>query len=202
MAGLMQPHDRAPWHSIAGGAAPYRGLRSVSYIQLPEDADGQVAKTIAVMRQYAIEGAQSLPVRSATAAVLAGIRGVSARLARLHEYVQMRMRFFYDGDAVTRLQLRPDTVEVLARPADLLRWGVGDCDDYCTLLAAMLLAAGFACAFVTIAADPITNDWSHVYVAVPIDGRWIALDASHGPAVGWEASGRRKQIWPVVGGMN
>ncbi len=92
--------------------------------------------------------------------------------------------------------------ELLISPPVLLSMPspMGDCDDFSTLLASLLLACEIKCSFVTVAADGMDPyKFSHVYVrAYPNDGEAIYLDTSHGPYPGWETSRQfRKQEWPL-----
>jgi hypothetical protein len=101
--------------------------------------------------------------------------------------------------------------ELLITPEELLGSDApaGDCDEFSSTLAALLLAMGRRPCFRVLAADPAKPDsFSHVYV---IDGG-RALDASHGPYPGWEAAagmhtrfgapiewtGTRRDFCPVV----
>jgi hypothetical protein len=80
-------------------------------------------------------------------------------------------------------ELLIDPVTLLSSPAP-----AGDCDEFASALAALLLAMGRRPCFRVLAADPESPDtFSHVYV---IDGA-RSLDASHGPYPGWEAAAGR-----------
>lgn len=134
-------------------------------------------------------------VRQAAAAAIAGSSSPADQAAAIHKWIKARVRFVEDADLAAAFT-NDDDAEVLIPPADLLAMPQpqGDCDDYSMLAAAMLEAAGIPAAFITVAADPTTPDYSHVYVAAIIDGRPIALDASHGPNLGWAArpTGKRR----------
>ena len=93
--------------------------------------------------------------------------------------------------------------ELLIVPTALLSLPVpmGDCDDFSTLTATMLMALGFPCAFVTIAADSSMPDtFSHVYVKawLPDSNSGLYMDTSHGTYPGWEHDKyTRKKEWPI-----
>lgn len=83
----------------------------------------------------------------------------------------------------------------LTRPAELAKMAAlqipwppeVDCDETAAYLAALLLANGVACQFVTISTDPSDPlTFTHVYVqAVREDGTKIPMDPE-GPELGWE----------------
>jgi hypothetical protein len=84
-----------------------------------------------------------------------------------------------------------DGKELLLSPSFLLQmpYPTGDCDDFSTLIATLLVAAGVPHVFFcTIAADGREpNNFTHVYVKVQLnDGSMVPLDASHGKYPGWE----------------
>lgn len=97
--------------------------------------------------------------------------------------------------------------ELLLSPAYLvLQNGAdrqGDCDDFSTLTATLLIRMGIPRAniyFCTVAADPVEpRNYSHVYVKLRReDGMFIALDCSHGSYPGWETQERYSEmLWPV-----
>ncbi len=76
----------------------------------------------------------------------------------------------------------------------------GDCVDFSMLVAAMLHAVGIRSAYRTIAADPRSPNYSHVYVMAEIaPGQLYPLDASNGPEAGAEynlPAGKPRYTWP------
>lgn len=182
---------------------PDLGEVRVEAVEVGDSSDEQVSATIALMRRYALEDYPSEPVRRALA-LACRLYGCEDTIAAIHWWVRSSCRFVHDERTSASLQpldQRP-IVEILLRPVDMLHFRRGDCDDFSMLTASMLLAAGVDCNFVTVAADPATPaDFTHVYVvAYPATGGRTAVDASHGPRVGWEAPsfGRRVE-WPVRG---
>jgi len=93
--------------------------------------------------------------------------------------------------------------ELLIAPSYLLsmQHPMGDCDDFSTLCAAMLLVLRFKVAFVTIAADQSEpNRLSHVYVKVWMEdeNKGMYLDCSHGAFPDWEhGEYTRKLEWGI-----
>jgi hypothetical protein len=75
----------------------------------------------------------------------------------------------------------------------------GDCVDFSMLTAALCSLFGMPTAFKTIAAEPGSNAYSHVYVVVELKpGAFYALDTSNGPAPGMEFDlprGKKSRVW-------
>ena len=184
-----------------------------SVVQLPDEADAQVAATIRLMQQYVCEDCQSGPIKYDAAVAVAG--NPNDPLAAVHSHVRSRM-FFKSDEASTdsfRWMLPTDGrehrfIECLRRPIDVSfeyantnQPVPGDCDCQSLYCAALLKALGIDCAFVTIGAsteDPTV--FSHIYVCAFYRGQRVYLDCSHGQYAGWHAykDGMRYQEWPVV----
>ncbi len=198
------------------GTVQHPDLGEVRYTlhDLPEHPDGQVSGTIDLMRGYALADAND-PLIAKRAGYLRD--AFREPLDAVHRHVSRNLRFRNDDETVGRVfgQWRPggmgDVVEVLTRPVDIElaqqygRTPEEDCDGYSMYVASLLTSLGIPCAFCTVAVDPQEpTRYSHVYVvAYPKEGQYagrrIAIDASHGPYVGWEAPnpfGKRKE-WPV-----
>ena len=116
------------------------------------------------------------------------------------------IRFIVDENSVWRFFHETDQVDFLIAPSVLIRMKrpAGDCDDFSMMMAALLMANGIPCEFVTVACD--RNDrrrWSHVYVrAILSDGRHVPLDPAVGDYPGWEVLERdiyRMQAWDMNG---
>jgi hypothetical protein len=170
---------------------------------IADDPDTQVAQTIATMRRYAVEDSTS-PAIISQARDAVKESGGGDPVSAVWQYVKARMRFVQDAEtgAGMQAQVNDAIVEVLIRPRDMHTWMQGDCDDFVTYGAALLIALGVPVAFATVAADPQTRDYSHVYlIAYPLGVR-TPLDLSHGQYIGWEtdARGGRMREWPVTGG--
>lgn len=196
----------------SAGYIDHPSLGRVRYqvVPLSPDPDEQVAQTIALMTEYAVEDSQSPLIKGealSTATTGDPIEDCWQWLSRKDGV--RGMRFIHDEDTT-----RPwgdigrwDPVEALIRPVDQARLNPpqGDCDDFSMYGAAYLLARGVPCAFVTVAADGQNPDlYSHVYLAAypqtgPQTGRRIPLDLSHGPHAGWETENRfgKRREWPI-----
>jgi hypothetical protein len=85
-------------------------------------------------------------------------------------------------DGGRELLISPDVLFTMNPPS-------GDCDDFSLLLATLLTNLKFKVEAVTICCDPIEpNRFSHIYLRAFLEdeGKWIALDSSHGSSPGWE----------------
>jgi hypothetical protein len=171
--------------------------------QTSDDPYQQVADTIGIMKQYAVEDAQSPEVQ----ADIARAWQSGDPIGDTFGYIKGRLQFIRDESTAEPIQssYAYPIVETLCRPRDMAvaPYPQGDCDDFSMYGAAHLLARGVPVSFVTVAADG-SNDFSHVYLAAypksgPYAGRRVALDISHGAYPGWEYapnSAARRQEWP------
>ena len=174
-----------------------------------DDPDEQVARTIQLMRGYVLEDLNDPLIKEAAAGL--GGPGDRETAEAVWSRVKELMRFSDDQGIASRAgsglaSLEYPVVEVLIRPRDVLELSsggpvTGDCDDFSMLTAALLEANGIRCSFVTAAADPESERYSHVYVVAHLeDGERFPLDASHGEYPGWEVPSSRKREWPLGAG--
>lgn len=174
-------------------------------VELTESPDGQVRDTIALMGMMAVQDIQDPWIQSLARQLWSKSAGIRKRYIQLAwEYVHNRVTFTQDERIKRGLPLPLDlssrVVEILTRPKDLVRANqpIGDCDDFTMLLATLLLAKGITVRFVTVAAEPGDDTFSHVYLVAYLDGQRIPLDASHGKVPGWEYQrGSRYQEWEL-----
>jgi hypothetical protein len=97
--------------------------------------------------------------------------------------------FYFVRDRI-RYQSDREGWEVLARPDRILQLGFGDCDDKSILLATFIRATypTLPLAFAIGACRSKSNNYSHVWLRVKQDGKWIPLDATIQTAtVGFES---------------
>lgn len=185
---------------------PSMGDVRMSITVTSDDPDRQVADTIALMRQYAIEDSYSAPIKKDLWKL-----GLSTRHSQhaicdaLWRYVKGKIHFTQDHELAAPIAAaginKDPIVEVLVRPADIANGATqGDCDDYSMYLASLLTACGIPCSFATVAADESNpKNFSHVYVIAYPDGQRYPLDSSHGKYPGWEAPDTyRMKEWPVT----
>lgn len=171
----------------------------------PTDSDISTADTIQKMIQIAQDNSKHPFVIGQTMEIIAkGTDSVDGVIETLYDFVKHKITFRNDEDLLGEYLGLPPDKELLLTPHFILGSDnvYGDCDDFSTLLATLIIASGIPVSvyFVTICADfNEPNRWSHVYVAVDKgDGIAIYLDASHGPYVGWETSKiLKKKLWLV-----
>ena len=187
---------------------PQFGQVTYTIREVPDDPESQVQATIAMMRDNAIHGAAT-PIIRQQAADIAAECGPD-QLAQVEAaWLTVKSRLTFQEDSQTAGQFaRHDSpiVEALLLPEDVAAGHLthGDCDDFSVYAASLLTALRIPCSFVTIAAEPIApSQFTHVYVAVTVNGQRIAVDCSHGEYCGWESPTiLRIQEWPVGGGSS
>lgn len=158
------------------------------------------AQTIERMTEYAAAAARLPAIRQAAMSAVAGCDSQASQAGAIWKWIRDRVRFRTDEETARPLAADPENTEVLIPPHHLLRMPApaGDCDDFSMLAGAMLMAVGIPCSFRTVAADPSSDRYSHVYViAHTAEGR-LPLDCSHGRFPGWEvrATGKARD-WRI-----
>lgn len=183
-----------------------------SITEVPESGDAQTGSVIGIMRRYVLEDCDTPEIRADLDSALASAPG-SSMLDAIHSWVRNRVSFVQDEQTAIPFQsgVPGPIVETLIRPRDMAAFCAnstfcqrqGDCDDFSMYTAALLLAAGIPCSFVTVAAAPGHNDFTHVYVAAyPLNSPRVAMDTSHGAYAGWETDkAHRVQEWKIAGGI-
>lgn len=172
------------------------GVREVS-----SDPDTQVSEVVGMMADYTATDAATPELQSDARRYTITGDPVTDSFAT----IKRRMRFQTDDITARPFSswMRGPIVETLVRPIDMRAMADphGDCDDFSMSVAALLLAKGVDCRFVTVAVDP-EQPWrySHVYVVAYVNGERIPVDTSHGPYPGWEVPNLfgKRQEWPIV----
>lgn len=160
------------------------------------EGDPGVQQTIRQMCKLIAQGKQDPKVHELAAQIL--------RCARVAAYdwtgeAQAVFDWWHKNIRFTR---DVDGHETLHAPADILRLGIGDCDDFTVGICSLLKTIGADCRIVTIAVDP-EGEFSHVYPEVILpSGRSIALDAARQSAAFGKSPERwtRKRVWSVDSG--
>jgi len=156
------------------------------------DGDPGVEQTIRQMRRLIHQGKQDPKVHELAAQILrkANVPAYDweGEARAIYEAVRRNLRFTRDVDGN----------ETLHGAADIIRLGIGDCDDHTVLICSLLKTIGCDCRIVTIATDP-GGEFSHVYPEAEVNGRWVALDAARRhPAFGKSPEHySRKRVWCV-----
>jgi transglutaminase-like putative cysteine protease len=90
--------------------------------------------------------------------------------------------------------------ELLHTAERMLELRAGDCDDMTILLGALLMATGHPVRLVLVGFDPRRpHRYSHIYLEVQVNGRWIAADATMPHPLGWQPPARWKRVCDVIG---
>lgn len=192
LAGPTPTHGATPAHHSY--IHPLFGPRPVraTIRQQPAADEARTADTVHLMSRYAAEDARSPLVRRAALEAIEHLseRDTAKEAAAVWRWITRRVRYIADRQLLNGLAGVEEDAEVLVRPVDLLTMPqpAGDCDDHAMLAASMLRALGIPAAYRTIAADETTPDYSHVYTIAETPAGELALDASHGPYAGWEAT--------------
>lgn len=139
---------------------------------IPEGDPGTIA-TIDQMRRLIDHGMKDPYIHELSAGIinLAGVRAFDwmGEARAVYNWVRQHIRFTRDVRGK----------ETLHAASDIVRLGIGDCDDFTILICSLMGTIGAKCSIVTVASDPRDPDlFSHVYPEVSINGRWVTMDAA------------------------
>jgi hypothetical protein len=107
-------------------------------------------------------------------------------------YWEVRKRVRYTWD--------PTDYDAFQTPRKTLALKAGDCDDFVSLLGALLRSVGHKVRSRIVQTQGETT-WNHIYLAVLVNGKWMALDPTVKNEPGWEVPQNlviRKQDFDVV----
>lgn len=167
-----------------GGAMPVQSIPLAS-------GDAGVAQTIRAMRRLIEQGKKDPHVHEAAARILraAGVPAFDwmGEVRAVYDWVLRNIRFTRDVYGK----------ETLHSAAEILRLGIGDCDDFTILLCSLLGTIGHKCRILTIAKPEDEGNFSHVFPQVFVGGRWLTIDAARrGAAIGRNPERtQRVRIW-------
>jgi predicted transglutaminase-like cysteine proteinase len=156
------------------------------------DGDAGVDQTIRAMRSLIDAGKKDPGIHELAACILrqSHVRAfdLMGEARAVYEWVRRNVRFTRDVYGKETLHAAPDVV----------RLGIGDCDDFTILMCSLLGTIGHQTRIVTIAGhaeDP--GQFSHVYPEVCISGRWVPMDAARrAPRLGLAPKLYfRKRLW-------
>ncbi len=181
----------------------FGSMVNYEFEQVPDDPDTQVRLAVQKVVGFILEDASSPIIqRNAALAAQGGdpIQGV-------WDQVKPFIKFKQDADIAADLQTSDkrkwNVIESFIRPVDQamliqkMGQGVEDCDGFVLYAACLLTALGVPCSLATVAAEPDSRDFSHIYVVAYPQGKRIPMDTSHGPQPGWECPNIRIKEWPV-----
>jgi len=171
-------------------ATPVTGPQ-ISLHKIPEGYPGTL-ETIGHIKELVRNGAKDFGVRQTAIDILIenGIKPKDylGEIRALFEWVQKNIRY-------TRDTYR---VELLHSARRMLELRAGDCDDMAILLAALLEAIGHPVRLVLTGPDPLRrNLFTHIYVEVFHERRWIPLDATMPYAIGWAPRAPVRKVFTI-----
>lgn len=163
----------------------------ISVARIPKGYAG-TRKTVGLIARLVREGAKDFCVRQSAIAILRhhGVRPKDylGEIRALFEWVKRNVRYTRD---IYR-------VELLHTARRMLELRAGDCDDMTILLCAMLKSIGRPVRLALVGFNPKRKDlFTHIYLEVFYQGRWIPLDPTVSRPMGWAPPLVRKQIFPV-----
>lgn len=134
--------------------------------------DAGVEQTVRAMRNL-IEQGKKDPVVHELAATILRSQGVPAfdwagEARAIYNWVLQNIRFTRDVYGK----------ETLHSAREIIRLGIGDCDDFTILICSLAATIGHATRIVTVAKTEDEGNFSHVFPQVCLDGEWISLDAA------------------------
>jgi hypothetical protein len=185
----------------------FRGAVHIQEFDRPEGDQSLTRQAIALMHALANRD-QHHPRIHAAALQIARQLPDHPRPQRIADtvfyFVKRAMRYQHEDEMHTPFNDFADFLydQTLIEPAAILSMPDprGDCVDFSMLCSALLQVFHIPAAYRTIAANPASPDYSHVYVVAQLaPGRFYALDTSNGPAPGMEFAlpkGKRKATWP------
>ena len=164
---------------------------AISLHQIPEGYPGTL-RTVEHIKGLIKQGAKDFHVRQQAIDILlrreVKAKDYAGEIKALFEWVQQNIRYTKD---TFRL-------EVLHSARRMLELRAGDCDDFSILLGAMLEAIGHPVRLVITGPHPRRADlFSHIYVEVSCEGRWIALDATMPHPMGWAPHAPVRKVIPI-----
>lgn len=151
-------------------------------VQLSE-SNRATYESVEVIRQLIEEGKKDWVIRRVAEKIIQYIppKDYKREIQAVYNFVTKRLRYTKDIHRV----------ETVHRARDLLRYHRkgADCDDFVILTGALLQSIGHPIRIVIIGNNYSNKeDYSHIYLQVLLDGKWVPLDGSvPGAKVGWEA---------------
>lgn len=156
-------------------------------VRIHGSSDEQAVEKVALLRNQVVKPALGTGprgmafTRSLLAEALGGsprtVNGhhKSAEAVRIFEWVKTRIRYVND----------PLGRELFQQIPELMKQGIGDCEDFTGLLAALFTAAGIKVK-ARIIQIPRKKGWAHIYLIAELEGKWRAFDATEQHRPGWE----------------
>lgn len=142
--------------------------------RLPNGVAGTI-KTLRIMWQWMQpENQRTTAVHVAARNIISrvGVKDYAGEARALFRFVQRKIRYVREG------------AETLQIPEATLQLRAGDCDDMVILLGALLRSVGLQVALVV--GGYAKDQYSHVWLRVMVNGRWVPMDPTEPHPMGWE----------------
>ena len=156
--------------------------------------DAGVHQTIRAMRRLIEQGKKDPIIHESAANILRGANvpafNWAGEVRAIYNWVAQNIRFTRDVYGK----------ETLHAAAEILRLGIGDCDDFTILLCSLLGTVGHKTRILTISKPEDERHFSHVFPQVFLDGQWITIDAARrNPMMGRSPENtERVRIWDTA----
>jgi len=134
--------------------------------------DAGVEQTVRAMRRLIDQGKKDPTVHETAAHIIRSVNVPAFHWAgevrAIYNWVLQNIRFTRDVYGKETLHAAPE----------ILRLGIGDCDDFTILLCSLLGTIGHKTRIVTIAKPEDERHFSHVFPQVYLEGGWVTIDAA------------------------
>lgn len=190
-AAMVSPAPAAPpsvpTPAKPAAIAPTKAVTTTKTVRIHGSSDDQAIAKVALLRDEVVKPALGAGPRGMafTRGLLAEALGgapkgtnghnKSAEAVRIFEWVRTRLRYVND----------PLGRELFQQIPELMKHGIGDCEDFTGLIAALFTAAGIKVK-ARIIQIPRKNGWAHIYPVAELEGKWRAFDATERNRPGWE----------------
>ncbi|HEU4951143.1 MAG TPA: transglutaminase domain-containing protein [Holophagaceae bacterium] len=173
--------------------APMR--ETTKAVRIDGDSDTLVRKKVQLLRDFVVAPALAPGVlgMAFTRGILTEALGrapkdanghnKSALAVRVFEFVRTRIRYVNDPLGQEYFQTVPG----------IWKAGMGDCEDFAALLAALFTAAGIPVR-ARLIKIPKAQGWAHIYLMAFLDGAWRAFDATEKWPAGWQFPQRTAEL--------
>lgn len=168
------------------------GAMSASVVPLA-GGDRGVEQTVRAMRRLIDQGKKDPVIRELAANIIRDARVPAFDFAgesrAIYDWVRQNLRFTRDVYGV----------ETLQAAREIVRLGIGDCDDFTVLICSLLGTIGHRARIVTISKPDDEKNFSHVFPQDCLSGSWITMDAARrDPAFGHDPENvDRVRVWSV-----
>jgi hypothetical protein len=166
-------------------------IPKIFFCRVPKGPAGTLA-TASIIARMILSGAKDFYVRQKAIQIFRRYRippkDRPGEIAALFDWVRRNVRYTRD---IYR-------VELLHTARRMLELRAGDCDDMTIVLGAMLLATGHPVRLALVGFRPHKpHAFSHIYLEVRLNGRWVPLDPTVDQPMGWAPPALWKRIYEI-----